>query len=409
MNVGVADDDLDEVLAVDLADPSLYGGERPEQVWRTLRRAGTPVRSQGEFPYWVLTRYAHIESVYHATGSFSSEKGMQLGVERSSALLAAEAAAGKMLIVSDDPAHAEIRKAIGSAFQPRMIRRLTDNTLAIARDLVAAAATGEPVDFVAEVSAKLPATVICDLLGVPPTDRQWISGVTQTAFGDPGPDHAATQVAAHTELFDYCDHLVNTKRREPGEDVATALTTATLGGRPMSQEVAVLNCHGLISGGNETTRHAGSAAALSMVTWPGQWELLRAGRASVDDAAEETLRFSSPANHVMRVATADHEVGGVTIRAGEFTTLWLGSANRDEDVFIRPDDLDFTRRPNRHLTFGLGGHFCLGAFLARMELRSLIQALLEQVDAVALAGEPQRLVSNFLRGYTRLPLTLEPR
>ncbi|WP_410652706.1 cytochrome P450 [Amycolatopsis sp. cmx-4-54] len=405
----IADDDLDEVLRVDLADPALYAGERPERIWRTLRRGGAPVRSRGEFPYWVLTRYAHIESVYRAPGSFSSEKGMQLGVERSSAQLAAEAAAGKMLIVSDDPAHTEIRKAIGAAFQPRMIRLLTDATLAVARELVSAAARGEPVDFVDEVSARLPATVICDLLGVPSADRAYVSRVTQAAFGDPGTDHAATQVAAHTELLEYCDQLITSKRRDPGEDVATALATATLGGRPMSQEVAVLNCHGLISGGNETTRHAGSVAALSMVTWPRQWELLRAGAVPVDDAAEELLRFASPANHVMRVATADHEVGGETISAGEFVTLWLGSANRDEDVFGHPDDLDFTRRPNRHLTFGLGGHFCLGAFLARLELRSLVQALLEHVDAVAPAGEPRRLVSNFLRGYTHLPLILDPR
>lgn len=386
-------------MNVDLANPRLYAGEQPEQIWQALRRAGRPVRA--EEGYWVLTRYTHVESVYRRPAAFSSEKGMQLGVDRSSAAMAAEAAAGKMLIVSDDPAHTEIRKAIGAAFTPKMVRRLADSTLAIARDLVTAAATGEPVDFVAEVSAKLPATVICDLLGVPPTDRAWITGVTQTAFGDPGENE---QVAAHAELFDYCDYLVTSKRRTPGDDAATALATATLDGQPMSQEVAVLNCHGLISGGNETTRHAGSSAALSMVTWPGQWDLLRAGAVSVEDAAEEILRFSSPANHVMRVAVSDHEVGGETIRAGEFVTLWLGSANRDEEVFREPDALRFGRHPNRHLTFGLGGHFCLGAFLARMELQSLISALAE--FSVTLSGEPQRLVSNFLRGYTRLPVTL---
>ncbi|HEX6351915.1 cytochrome P450 [Actinophytocola sp.] len=387
---------------VDLADSRLYASEEPERIWQDLRRAGGPVRA--DEGYWVLTRYAHVESVFRRTAAFSSEKGMQLGADRTSAAMAAEAAAGKMLIVSDGAAHSEIRKAIGAAFTPKMIRRLTESTLAIARDLVESAATGEPVDFVAEVSAPLPATVICDLLGVPAADRAWISRVTQTAFGDPD---ETEQVVAHAELFDYCDRLVRMKRDEPDDDVATALATATLGGQPMSQEVAVLNCHGLISGGNETTRHAGSFAALSTLTWPEQWELLRAGEVAVDHAAEEILRLSSPANHVMRMAVLDHEIGGETIRAGELVTLWLGSANRDEEVFEEPDSLRFARRPNRHLTFGLGVHFCLGAFLARLEVRSLISALAG--FSVELVGEPDRLVSNVLRGYSRVPVILTRR
>ncbi|SEP48401.1 cytochrome P450 [Amycolatopsis saalfeldensis] len=400
------DEWLSAASEIDLADPLLYTGERPERIWRTLRSAGEPLRAGGDPGYWVMTRYEDVAAVYRNGSLFSSEKGMQLGLDRSAAEAAAEAAAGRMLIVTDDPRHAEIRRAIGAAFTPKMLRRLEDRTTAVAHRLVAGAATGETIDFVEEVAARLPATVICELIGVPDADRDHVTETTQAAFGGATGDPTATQVAAHAELFDYCDHLVTLKRREPADDVATALANATVEGTPMSQEVAVLNCHGLISGGNETTRHASSTTALTLLTAPDQWDLLRAGQVGPDDAAEELLRFSSPANHVLRVATRDQRIGSVTVSAGEYVTLWLGSANHDEDVFDAPDRLRFSRHPNRHVTFGLGSHFCLGAFLARMELRALVRALAEMGVTIEPRGVPHRLASNFLRGYTSMPLAL---
>jgi cytochrome P450 len=393
----------------DIADPGLYATEQPERVWLAMRRAGAPLWLSGTREHWALTRYRHVEKVYKSGSHFSSEKGMHLGVDNSRARLAAEAAAGKCLVVTDDPLHAEMRKAVCASFNQRAISRIRDRTYTIALELVSRAATGQPADFVEIVAAPLPVIVICDIVGVPNSDREYVMRLTHQAFSDSGQDPSSAQLAANAELFGYCDELVMSKRRTPGDDAASALAAASLQGAQMSHEAAVLNCHDLFAAGNETTRHASSAAALSMVSHPSQWQQLRAGLASINDAAEEILRFDAPLSHVMRVALEDFEIGDVTIRPGEFVTLWLRSANRDDEIFDRPDELLFTRRPNKHLTFGLGIHFCLGAFLARLELSAVISALLQTVNCAELADSPTRLASNFLRGYTAVPLSLRRR
>ncbi len=402
------DDLLDEAVRVDLTDPLLYASERPERVWTTLRRAGVPVRSHGLRDHWAVTRYEQIQEVYRNAEHLSSEKGMHLG-EKPSDDRAGAAAGGMSLLVTDDPAHLEMRKAMAAAFTPKMIRRLTDRTLEIARGLVAGAIERGEVDFVQAVAAPLPAIVVCDLLGVPEEDRDRVTRLTQAAFSGSGYATSSAQVAAHAQLFAYCDQLLSRKRREPGDDVVTTLAHATMYGEPMRREIAVMNCHDLIAGGNETARHTSSSAALTMLTHPASWAALRDGSADVDTATEEILRLEAPVNHVMRVVVDDLDVAGVTMRAGEFVTLWLRSANRDEDVFADPERLDFTRRPNRHLTFGVGSHYCIAAFLARLEVGSIVRALLELVGSAELTAPPQRLESNFFRGYNTLPLRLKPR
>jgi cytochrome P450 len=402
-----ADEILDEAIKVDLADPKLYAGERPERIWKTLRKAETPIRSSGFREHWAVTRHRQIEEVYRNGVRFSSEKGMHLG-EKSTDHLAGEAAGGMSLLVTDDPAHFEMRRAMGAAFTPKMMRRLADSTLEIARGMVSDAASKGSVDFVSAVAGPFPAVVICDLLGVPKGDRSYVTRLTQ-AFSGSGYATSSAQLAAHAELFGYCDQLLMRKRRTPGDDVATVLANATMYGKPMSREVAVMNCHDLIAGGNETARHASSAAALSLVTHPAAWRKLRDGDVDVAGATEEILRFEAPVNHVMRVVLEDTEIGGATMRRGEYVTLWLRSANRDEEVFEKPDELVFARRPNKHLTFGLGSHFCVAASLARIEVGSIVHALLEIVGQAELSGQPKRLESNFFRGYRSVPLSLKRR
>lgn len=393
----------------DLADPAFYADDRPEEVWRALRERGDPVRSGGDRDYWILTRYEHVDAVLRNTTSFSSEKGMQLGTGEVESLRAAAAVAGKMLIVSDSVAHRAIRRAIGKAFTPSMIARLEGSTLATARGLVRDAAQGRPVDFVTTVAAPLPAIVLCDLLGVPAADRDHVAALTRTAFGDPVLGKAMPQEAANADLFAYCEDLIDDKRRTPAEDVATVLATAEIGGARISPHVAALNAYGIIAGGNETTRHAACTAATSMHQWPEQWRLLRNETAGIDGAVEEILRISSPANHMMRCATEEVRISTAVIEPGEFVTMWVGSANRDADVFDDPDRMVFGRNPNRHLTFGGGSHSCLGAYLARLELRCLLRALVEFVAESVPAGKPTRLLSNIMRGYTEVPLVLTPR
>lgn len=403
-----AADDAASSIFEDISDPSLYVGDGPERTWKALRAVGRPLYLRGRRPHWAVTRYAHVESVLRNAARFSTERGMQLGWD-ATAEAAARAASGKSLLVTDDPLHAELRRAIAGAFTSRAVARLRDGTDEAARRLVFEAASGGTVDFVEAVAGPLPAAVTCDLLGVPPLDRARVMELTQQAFGDNGPDPSTSQLAANAELFAYCDELVTTKRKRPGDDVATLLAQATVGGDPMSHEVAVLNCHDLIVAGNETSRHAAAAAAVSMVTDPLEWAALRAGAVRVEEATEEILRLGAPLSHVMRTAREDVRVGGVVIRQGELVALWLRSANRDEEVFDRAEEMRFGRRPNKHLTFGLGTHFCLGSLLARLEVSAVVRALVEIVDGIELAGEPKRLRSNFLRGYTAVPLSMRRR
>lgn len=391
---------------LDLTDPELYASERPEQVWAQLRRAGRPYRTPGRQGVWVLTRYAHVAAVYRDTGSFSSERGMMLGTDRDAARAAAADAAGKILIVTDPPRHAHLRGALNSAFTPKMVDRLRRTIDTTAHELIRAAANGSPCDFVTDVAAKLPAYVICDMMGVPRSDWEYMHELTAIAFGGGQRSGPSAQAEAHANIFMYYTDLVARRRQDPGDDLVTALARGRVMGRELTDDEAVLNCHGLITGGNETTKHASSAALLALLAAPEKWAWLRSHPDALDTAVEEVFRYASPAMHVTRTATRPVEIGGARVEPGAVVSLWNGAANRDEDVFARADEFLPDRRPNRHLAFGVGEHFCLGAGLARIELRAILRELCETVRDAELLGPPERLRSNFLRGYTALPVRL---
>lgn len=395
-----------DVDSLDLTDPELYASELPEALWARLRRDRKPYRTPGGHGFWVLTRYPHVAAVYRDVRSFSSERGMMLGTDRDAARSAAIAAAGKMLIVTDPPRHAHLRGALNSAFTPRMLHRLRQTIDRTARSLVRRAADGQERDFVTEVAAKLPGYVICDMMGVPPGDWEYMIDLTGTAFGAGPVTGAQAQAEAHASIFLYYADLVARRRREPGEDLVTALAHGRVSGRELTEDEAVLNCHGLITGGNETTKHASTTALLALVADPAQWAWLRANPEALDTAVEETLRYASPAMHVIRTVVRPVEIEGVRIAPGETVSLWNGSANRDEEMFDEPDRFVPARHPNRHLTFGVGEHFCLGAGLARMELRAILRELCGTVREAELTAAPRRLRSNFLRGYVSTPVRL---
>lgn len=397
------DDILDEARKVDLSDPELYAGERPERIWRTLRRAGVPLWSPGLRDSWAVTCYRQIKEVLRNGHLLSSQQGNHLG-EKATDVLASPAAAGMSLLVSDGPAHADMRKVLGGAFTPRLMRRLAHSTREMAHRLVSDAANESDVDFAGAVAAPIPALVICDLLGVPSGDRERVVQLTQAAFGGSGHVTGDAQMSAHAELFSYCDELIESKRRWPGEDVATVLA-----GAQMSRAHAVMNCHDLIAGGNETARHTSSAAAVTMITDPAFWTDLRQRRADPDVATEELLRRETPVNHMMRVLLDDLTIGGVTMRRGDYVTLWIRSGNRDEEVFEAPEEMRAGRRPNAHLSFGQGAHYCIAAMLARIEVGAIVRALADVVGDAELRGEPVQLESNFFRGYRSVPITLNPR
>ncbi|WP_019031058.1 cytochrome P450 [Salinispora arenicola] len=395
---------------VDLADLDLYASGDPVATWARLR-ATTPVFWNQHPPgpgFWSVTTYQPALEVYRNTSAFTSELGMRVDSDPA----AVKAAAGKMLIVTDPPSHQRLRQLMNAAFVPRVVATLEESMRRVIEPLLDQALEKESIDFVSEVAAVLPAAIISDIMNVPQTERATMIKLTSQAFGasvgasSGCPMDQLQKTEAHSEIFLYYADLVEDRRRDPGDDVVSALLRGDLDGRPLTNEEVLLNCDGLVTGANETTRHASAAGLIALVENPDEWHRLKTGEVSIESAVDEVLRYTSPALHVMRVATRDVEIGGQQVSAGESVVVWNSSANRDGSVFPDPDRFDLGRTPNRHLTFGMGPHFCLGAPLARVELKILLQVLVERVSRVEITGPVRRTRSNFMWGIDHLPVAL---
>jgi cytochrome P450 len=393
------------LTGTDLSDPALYQDGEPEQVWRRLR-AESPVHHNirpGAEPFWAVLGHELISEVLKDPATYASSRGMRLDHNPA----ATAASANRMLIVSDPPRHGKLRRIMNSAFTPRMVRRLEDNMRQTVTGVLDRALDQGTCDFV-EVAARLPVSVISDMLGVPPEDWDFMLDRTMTAFGAaPGPGQDALAVAeAHVDVLSYYEKLAAERRREPREDIISALIGGQVDGVPLTEEEIFLNCDGIISGGNETTRHATVGGLLALMRHPDQWARLRDDPGLLPTAVQEILRYTSPAMHVLRTATRDTELAGRQVREGDQVAVWLPAGNRDEAVFAQPERFDAGRQPNRHLTFAVGTHFCLGAALATTELTVMFEELLRRVEVAEPAGPVRRMRSNLIRGFESMPVRL---
>ncbi|MFR9788496.1 cytochrome P450 [Streptomyces sp. MB22_4] len=393
--------------SVDIADPHLHSQGDLHPVWRWLRQ-NDPVRwtvRPNGLAYWSVTTHAEAVRVLRDSKTFSSEQGMRLGGD----VRAAAAASRKMLIVTDPPRHGAIRRIISSAFTARTVHRLEQNMRSTVTESLDRALEQGTCDFV-EVASRLPVAVICDLLGVPREDWDFMLDRTTVAFGAVDEDGAPADAAieAHAEILLYYSELVQERRREPREDVISALVQGTVDGVPLSDEEIFLNCDGLISGGNETTRHASVGGVLTFAARPDQWRALQAEPALLPSAVDEILRWTSPGAHALRTATRDTELAGRRIEEGQQVVVWGPSANRDESVFEDPDTFRIDRTPNRHVTFGHGAHYCLGGALAVSELKVLFGELSRRVADIEVAGPVRRVRSNHISGYDEAVVSLTP-
>jgi cytochrome P450 len=388
----------------DLSDPALYESADPVPIWAQLRRESPVFWTEGGAAgsFWAVMNHEFVTSVLTETETFISERGMRLDGDPA----AAEAAAGKMLIVTDPPRHSALKRIINSAFTPRMVARIKDTMRSVVGQVIDDALAQGTCEFV-DTAGRLPVAVICDILGVPQQDWDRMLDLTTTAFGHTAatPEDATR---AYTDIFLYYMDLVERRRREPGQDVVTALVNGRVDGVPLTDEEVFLNCTGIISGGNETTRHSTVGGLLAFIQHPGSWRLLRDNPALAASAAQEVLRFAASVLHVRRTAVRDAEVGGQRIRAGDRLAMWLPSANRDEKVFDEPDTFDITRTRNRHVTLSHGTHYCLGGPLAAAEIEVTLEQLARRVACVEPAGPPRRLRSNLIWGFRSMPVTLIP-
>lgn len=366
-----------------------------------------PVQMSGLPRAWLLTKHGDVRTVSRDTETFTSSRGNTL-VEVEAGPTSA------MLPGIDPPRHVHYRKLINQGFTARNVLRLEPKMRQVARNIVADITEKGEFDAVPDISAEMSLQVIADVLGVPAEDRmevfRWSNAIGTLGIEDP--DYAPTPEAlgqAAAEMFRYCGELVK-HRRTHGltDDILSALLAAEVDGEKLNRDQLNEFFLLLAIAGNETTRNTLSHGILALSQHPEQQALLAQDPEAVKPAVEELLRWASPVMHFRRTVTRDVEIRGQHIPAGDWVLMHYLSANRDEEVFDRADEFDVTRNPSGlgagHAAFGGGGvHFCLGAQLARLELRVMLEELYPNVPGLNVTGEPDRLRSSFFHGIKRLP------
>ena len=321
-----------------------------------------------------------------------------------------------MLITIDPPQHVRLRRLVNKGFTPRMVAQLEPSVRAITTRILDEVAPRGACDFVTDIAALLPLGVICAMMGVPREDWGLMFTLTNRVLGAEDPEYQTIAGDAREtanqglrEMFGYFVRLVTARRAERRDDLISVLTEAEMDGESLTDEEILYFCYLLIVAGNETTRNAISGGMLALCEHPAERVRLAADAALLPTAVEEILRWTSPVMHMARFVTRDTVLRGQPIRAGERVLMWYPSANRDAEVFPDADRFDVGRTPNEHLAFGLGEHFCLGAGLARQELRVMFETLLARLPDIALAGPVERLRSGFIGGIKHMPIRFTAR
>ncbi|MFF8290555.1 cytochrome P450 [Streptomyces sp. NPDC016309] len=397
---------VDDLDSVDLTDPQTFLDVDLPDMWRRFRterpvfRHRPTERGPG---FWVISTYEDVVTLYRDNKRFTSERGNVLAT----LLQGEDSASRKMLAVTDGARHREIRNLMLKSFSPRVLEPVVAGVHRRTGELVAEAVERGDLDFVTDVADHIPINTIGDLMDVPQEDReQLVAWNTQTLSRHSADDSEMEELLARNEILLYFSDLAARRRRHPGDDVISALATATVDGEPLSEDEIVFNCYSLILGGDESSRMSSAGGLIALAEHPAQWEALKSGAVGVDSATEEVLRWTTPAMHFGRRALVDVPLRDRIIEAGDVVSLWNSSANFDESVFPDPFVFDLARTPNKHVAFGHGPHFCLGAFLGRVHVNAMLEALRTRVAGVRLAGPPQRLFSNFVNGYSGLPVAL---
>ena len=318
--------------------------------------------------------------------------------------------AAKHLLTIDPPDHTTYRKIVNKGFTPRQIGLLEDQVRGLLADLLDAHPAGEPFDFTTQVSMPLPVNVIARMIGSPVESDAELLEWSNQALASTDPEYSTgplSQMNAIMHLVQHFSILRAEHAAEPRDDLISTLLEAEVDGESLTDARFMLFLILLTAAGNETTRTAFSHAVVELAQRPDEWQRLREDPALIPTAVEEILRYSSPVMYFRRNALEAMEIGGEAVAPGDIVALWYVAANRDPGHFDEPDRFDVGRDPNHHVAFGGGGaHFCLGASLARLEIRVLLEALVERYDTIELAGPVERMRSNFLHGIKHLPVVL---
>ncbi|AJT42518.1 cytochrome P450 [Psychromicrobium lacuslunae] len=393
----------------DFTEPTTFLEPNYLDSWRRARREHPIIRLESERhgQYWSVTSHAPARQILEKAEIFISSEGMRIGGHQSSV----GAAANRMLVVADGASHQRIRAAHSPWFTAKNAKALGEVLRDQIEKLIEPLITGESIDVVDKLADAIPTCVMGQMMGTPAEETELLSELVRSSFDETTLDDPARkiqQAAASSEVFSYFTELVAWRAEEPGEDIVSLLTQASMSEGSLSHDEVLLNCDGLVNGGLGTSRHAVSAAILAFASNPEQWQRLRADRTLVRSAVEEILRWASPPMHVMRTVSADVEIDGVKMKAGDRVVIWIPSCNRDETVFDNPDEFRIDRRPNPHLSLGGGPHYCIGAAIGRTEIRVLLEVLLERVARMDLSDAPVPSASAFLNGFDKLEVRLFP-
>ena len=384
----------------------LVGQADPFPIYAQARR-DEPVSVLPGFNLWSVTRYEDCVAILKNPEVFSSN-GQAYGPElfaRTGGLPTEEQAPS--MLVQDPPVHTRLRSLVNKAFTSRMVAQLEPRIRAVTDELLAAVAEKGTIDIIEDLATPLPVIMIAEILGVEPERRadfkRWSDALALALGGGLlAPQVSAEAMAARQEFIDYFTYIFERRRAEPREDLVSNLLRLEAAGDHLTPDEVMAMCILLLVAGNETTTNLIGNAMLAFGEHPEEYQRLLADPSLVPSAVEEVLRFYPPVQATVRFPKRDVEVGGQTIGARQPVVVWLASANRDEAVFPEPDRFDIARAENRHLSFGLGIHFCLGAPLGRQELQISFSTLMDRFPSLELVEEPRWKTNYVIRGLEGL-------
>ena len=394
---------------IDVATPEHYernGYPHPEWTWL---RQNAPVfwydRPNVE-PFWAITKHADIIEISKQPTLFLNEP--RLAVFTNDVPPPPEGEV-RHLLNMDPPDHARYRRLASHWFTPRAMHGMDAKVARVTREVLDDAAATTSGDFVRDVSARITIAVIAEMLGVPRRDWELLFRWTNEVIAPEDPEFKVgtaeeTRERARLETFSYFNDLAERRRKEPTDDVVSVIANGKVNDAPLGPVELLSYYFLLVVAGNETTRNAMTGGLLAFLEHPAEWEKLRRDAGLVDTAVEEIVRWTTPVIQFSRTATRDYVLRGTTIRAGQAVCLYYPSANRDEDVFADPFAFRIDRDPNPHIAFGMGEHLCLGAHLARLELRHAFAQLRTRLERCELAGPVERVRSSFVGGIKHAPM-----
>jgi len=399
-------------LTYDPAEPEVR--RNPFPVYSQLQD-DDPVHWSDSLRSWVLTRYDDVRQV--AMSEVMSPDRLrpfyaQLKGERRETLAEVMRYLSLWMVFRDPPEHTRLRRLVGAAFTPRSIEALAEPVGRVVDHLLDALPRNQPVDWAQQVAMPLPAYVILDLLGIPHrsyADLKAWSDELRAFIGSSRADPDRYNRARHgaTQLAGFFGEVIAARRNKPGEDFVSRMIAARDEQGSLSEDELVATCMLVLFAGHETTTHLLGNSANALLDHPDQLQRLRNNPALINPAVEEFLRYDGPSNAITRVVSADHEIAGKWLRSGDRVFAMVNAANRDPRRFDDPQGLDIARQPNRHLTFGFGLHFCLGAPLARLEAQLCLAGLIRRFGKIErAAGETEWIDSLAMRGLSRLPVRL---